>query len=644
MQGRSLTETLEAVRFAGKLTWQPSAAQRLNLSAFGKRYDLEQYNPAAIGLQGGRRERDARSLSLAWDGTYGSRWQVEAVAGRFEVEESLKTLDDSVPAYLDFTPASDWASQQDCGDTSALQEVGAIWFTPTCVGGPEIFDPADPIRDQLRGSVTWFAARHEVKVGGAAVEQRNEMGNRYPGPFAAPLIDADGVEVDPEGSVGAVFVLETDSYTMETFGTVGRPWSDEHAVFVEDRFKPSAHLTLELGLRAEAYRGRVRETPGDQHELDFGLDELIAPRLGVVWDFARNGRSRLFGRIGRYYESLPLQTSLIAFGPTSEVFRTFAYPADGSLPTYTNLGVLAFSEDVITDPMPVVPGTQQTHTDEASAGMEYELVQGLAVGLNLVYRELRDVIDTFSFDESFVLGNPGGHHTVHPVTGETLEEPADYDEPVNEYRAVEVTVRRPLRDRWQLFASYVYAESQGNYSGSDGGAHASEQFDFPRLTEGGFGRLPGDRPHQLKAYGSYALPFGLVTGFVGQYYSGTPINKYGFWPDFYERFVETRGSAGRTPDTWWADLHLAYTVPLSGDAVELDLVFEALNVTDEQGVFRVDELWTFAQGDGLNPGECGGADPTCVDEDGHPIGNDNWGQPTDFQLGRNLRFGLKLRW
>ena len=365
------------------------------------------------------------------------------------------------------------------------------------------------------------------------------MGNRYPGPFAAPLIDADGVEVDPEGSIGAVFVLETDSYTMETFGTVGRPWSDEHAVFVEDRFKPSAHLTLELGLRAEAYRGRVRETPGDQHELDFGLDELIAPRLGVVWDFARNGRSRLFGRIGRYYESLPLQTSLIAFGQTSEVFRTFAYPADGSLPTYTNLGVLAFSEDVITDPMPVVPGTQQTHTDEASVGMEYELAQGLAVGLNLVYRELRDVIETLSFDESFVLGNPGGRHTVHPVTGETLEEPADYDEPVNEYRAVEVTVRRPLRDRWQLFASYVYAESQGNYTGSDGGAHASEQFDFPRLTEGGFGHLPGDRPHQLKAYGSYALPFGLVTGFVGQYYSGTPISKYGFWPDFYLRFVET---------------------------------------------------------------------------------------------------------
>ena len=170
------------------------------------------------------------------------------------------------------------------------------------------------------------------------------------------------------------------------------------------------------------------------------------------------------------------------------------------------------------------------------------------------------------------------------------------------------------------------------------------QFDFAELSEGSFGRLPGDHPHQLKAYGSYSWPFGLTFGFVGQYYSGMPISKLGFWPSLYERFVEPRGSAGRTPAIWKLDLHLAYPVRLRGDDVTLELILDALNVTDEEEVLFVDELWTFAEGEGLNPGECGGADPDCVNEDGDPVGNPNWGQPIAFQDGRNVRFGLKLRW
>jgi outer membrane receptor protein involved in Fe transport len=438
--------------------------------------------------------------------------------------------------------------------------------------------------------------------------------------------------------------VEPDYFVLQEFHTMGSPWSDEYAVFVEDRYRPTADLTLELGVRAESYRSRVRQTAGAEHELAFGLDDMISPRLAAVWDFTREGRSRLFGRVGRYYESMPLAASLLTFGPTTDVYHTFEYPADGSLPTYSNLGRYLYSDFFITEPSPVVAGTRPTHTDEASIGVEYELRQRLALGLNLVYRDLRDVVETHSFDEALVVGNPGGTHTVNPVTGEVLSEPAVYDEPVHRYRALELTLRRPLRDRWQAFASYVYSECEGNYTGIEVDAHATSQFDFPRLTEGGYGPLPCDQPHQLKGYGSYAFSFGVTVGLVAQHYSGTAFSKLGFWPEaFYDRFVERRGSAGRTPSTSWADVRLAYTVPLPWRDLALDLVVEALNVTDEQRVVSVDERWTFAEGEGLHPGECGGADPACVNEDGTPIGNPNWGQPTGFQLGRVLRFGMKLR-
>jgi outer membrane receptor protein involved in Fe transport len=645
LQGASLTDRLDGERFAGKLTWQAAASHRLNLSVLGKEADQKFHNLAAVGQQGHHRVRLGRSLSLNWDGIFGSNFLVEAVAGRFAVDEDMHTLDDSAPAYLDLTPPGHWAAQQACGDVSDLPAAGEIWFTPSCVGGDTIQAPLDTVRDQLRGSANWLVGRHELEVGASVSEQELEMGARLPGPFAAPLIDEDGVEVDPDGVAGAVFHLDAEGYyVLQEFVAVGTPWAKEHAVFFQDRLQPSSHVTLDLGVRAESYRNRVRETGGDEHELDFGLGEMIAPRLGVAWDFRGDGRSRLFGQLGRYYESMPLAASLIAFGPTRDVYHTFEYPADGSLPAFSNLGAYFYSDLFITEPMPVVPGIEPTHTDEASVGVEYELRRGLAVGLSAVYRDLRDVIETESFDQAFVVGNPGGHHAVHPVSGEELAEPVDYDDPVHRYQALELTVMRPLRDRWQFFASYVYSECEGNYTGLEFDAHATPQFDFPALMDGAYGPLPCDQPHQLKGYGSYGFPFGLTVGLVGQSYSGTPISKLGFWPNLYDRFVETRGSSGRTPTTAWADLRLAYGLPLRGRDLTLELVFEALNLTDEQEVMGVDELWTFAEGEGLNPGECGGADPACVNEDGESIGNANWGQPTVFQFGRTLRFGLKLRW
>jgi outer membrane receptor protein involved in Fe transport len=642
LDGRTLTPGWEAIRFSGKITGQVATGHRLNVSAFGRGLDEDVRVARAIGLHGSDHERDARAFSVTWDGSFGSSLLVEAVAGRFEFDAVTHALDDSAATYLDLTPGH-WAAQQDCGG-SVSRPVGEVWFHPGCLGGDTIVDPAASSRDQLRAAATWLGGRHELKAGGSVFEQRLVRGERLPGPFVGPLIDADGVVVDDDGVSGSIFRLDLESYSVQEFQAEGHPWADEYAVFVRDRFEPSPYLTLDLGIRADSYRNGVRETPRREHRLVFGLDDMLAPRLGVVWAFTRDGRSRWFAHLGRYYESMPLFASLLSFGPGIEVFHTFEYPADGSLPTFTNLGVFASSEDFGSDPLPVVPGLQPTHTDEASVGVEYELGRGLALGLNLVYSELGDVIETESFDDVFVLGNPGGSHTVNPATGEPLEEPADYDEPVHRYRALELTLHRPLRNGWQLYASYVYAESEGNYTGLDPDAHVTAQFDFARLSEGAFGRLPGDQPHQLKVWGSYTSPIGLTVGFVGHQYSGTPISKLGFWPSFYERFVEPRGTAGRTPDVSTLDLHLGYSVPFDTGAVRLDLVVDALNVTNEQTVVAVDEMWTFAEGDGVNPGECGGADPACVNEDGDPVGNPSWGEPVAFQEGRNVRFGVKLRW
>jgi outer membrane receptor protein involved in Fe transport len=640
VQGVPLTERTEVLRYAGKLTWQaPSPSQRLSLSAFGERRGRDLWEPFAAGLHGHQRSRPTRALSLVWDATLGPSRLVEAVVGRFEIHPHIHTLDDSVPAYFEITPAF-WAIRQGCGDPAPLEGLEGLWFNPGCVGG-NFVDENDHSRDQLHASATWLRGRHELKLGLSLRRLRDEANQHYPGPFAGPLVDAHGVVVDPDGVAGAIFHVEEDFYTLEEFSAEGTFQADAPAVFVEDRLQPTPHLTLDLGLRAEGYRVRMLERPGEQYELDFAFGDMLAPRLGVAWDFAGDGRSKLFAHLGRYYESVPLITSLLAFGRTTSAFHYITYPADGALPTYTNLGTYQSSEYIINAPQPVVPGTKPTHNDEASVGVEVELRPGLAVGLRAVHRELGDVIENHGVGESFVLGNPGGTYTADPITGEPLTEPVTYEEPVRRNRSLELTLERPLRDDWELSASYVYSESEGNYG--DVGDHLTGEFDFPEQSRGAFGPL-GDPPHQLQAHGSYTWPFRLVTGFIGQYYGGTPISKRGPWPNSYERFVEPRGSAGHLPAVWSIDLHVAYPVTLRRRHPTLDLTLDAFNVTDEQGVIAVDEQWTFAPGEGNNPGECGGADPNCVDEEGNPVGNPNWGQPTEFQEGRSLQASLRLRW
>ena len=156
--------------------------------------------------------------------------------------------------------------------------------------------------------------------------------------------------------------------------------------------------------------------------------------------------------------------------------------------------------------------------------------------------------------------------------------------------------------------------------------------------------MPNDRPHQFKIYGSYHWSFGLTTGFHGAYVSGTPISELGAHPGFPpgSRFVTPRGDAGRTPDVWFVDLRLQQPLRLRS-GLDLHLLADLFNVTNQQSAMGVDEIWTFnVMERTLDPGECGG--PGTGPGTDCPLGNSLWGTATHFQRPRTLRVGVKLSW
>jgi hypothetical protein len=96
------------------------------------------------------------------------------------------------------------------------------------------------------------------------------------------------------------------------------------------------------------------------------------------------------------------------------------------------------------------------------------------------------------------------------------------------------------------------------------------------------GVLPQDRTHYIKAYGTYAFPFGLTVGVIGYGRSGLPLTTKLYLNDRYI-YPENRGDMGRLPFTFGADLYLEYAFKI-GDRFRASLNLQINNVTGTETI------------------------------------------------------------
>ena len=668
-------ESTETLFYAGKLTWQPNQSHQLVFSAFGDPSDTRGVVRNSYGLLGSNIEFRSNNYGVTYHGTTGSSTFVELAVGLHDNDANQAPFEE-VPLYelrsFTGTPASNPAlgflEGQPCGpiDPGTAPFDSSFSFSSTCIGGTRAFDDFGRERLELRGSLTWFAdtggVDHEIKVGGIVRRVEHDLSRRDPAPLGRAEgggVDSNGFEYDPSGLNGQRWLLFDGFGVLRETHNSSRGETDEAAVYLQDTLRIGDHLTLVLGVRADSFEARGGGFDFDQgrfvdissefpdRKLDFGFGDMIAPRIGFTADVARNGRSKLYGHFGRFYESVPLTINVVAFGLEIQNFFAFSYPPDGSLPTGTDPGTwsdrasFGVGVGVDTDIRPM-------YTEEALIGFEYGLTDDVSIGLRYTERSIEDVIEDISVDggSTYFITNPGGTLRVNPVTGARLDEPVIFPLPSRDYEAFELTLDKRSSNDWRLTASYVNSKNSGNYTGLDNDGqllpNLTTLFDLPSLLAGAEGLLPNDREHQLKAYGSYVAPFGLVIGGYAQFLSGRPVSKLGGHPIYgcCPRFIIPRGSFGRAPDLWNLDLHLAYSIRLGGGA-EISLIADIFNVTDQQEPAAVDQVWTFNELTvTLDPNECGG--PGTGPGTACPLGNPNFGLPLDFQRPRTLRFGVRI--
>jgi outer membrane receptor protein involved in Fe transport len=458
--------------------------------------------------------------------------------------------------------------------------------------------------------------------------------------------------------------------------------------YVQDSWSILPNLTLNAGLRweqqtlyvAEDIAGEISPTTGGRiPDVAFKLTNMFAPRLGIVYDWTQEGRSKLYGHWGRFFESVPMDINSRAYG--GEVIAlNFLDPAgcdpvdpiatcdeDGSSLGSINLGG---GESL------VAASLSAQYLDEMVAGAEYEVLPDLKIGAAYIRRDLGRVIEDVSTDggSTYIIANPGDvdEEAVADLREQAMEADSEpeanflnykadafegvgtFDKPKRTYNALQVTAERRFTKSFFLSASYTYSQLRGNFPGLF--SHETNQldpnltsmYDLPELMANRYGDLGADRPHLVKLDGFYRLPLEQIGFFTfgasirGQ--SGLPSNTLGAHSSYGEdeSYVLARGSGGRMGVTTRFDTHVAYGRELS-DGMRLEAFVDIFNVLNQQPEVEVDETYTFQA---VNPIVGGDEEDLrhlkTVGQNQGPELNPNYGNTRDRQAPLSARFGLRF--
>lgn len=299
--------------------------------------------------------------------------------------------------------------------------------------------------------------------------------------------------------------------------------------------------------------------------MDFMFDEQFQPRLGVVWNAELLKGDKIYANFGRYY-GLDQKSTSRSFAPF-RIREDEAYfnPTTG---VYRGQNVRGSSAGKV-----VPDGLRSPFIDEYILGYGAPVSRYLTVEAYYQYRTTKDIfedvpIDPVNYFGSFMAANlPGARRR---------------------YRAITLDVNKRLSDRWSANLNYTYSELTGNF---DLDYTSVAVFNTSSIIEDGpginsaepnrYGTLSQDRPHILKLFASYDLPFGVTLGGYYRFQSGAAWEARGRDSNgsFY-RYLEPAGSR-RLPGWSNVDLLAAYNFRFGG-AMGLRVEARVQNVFDTQ--------------------------------------------------------------
>lgn len=398
---------------------------------------------------------------------------------------------------------------------------------------------------------------------------------------------------NPTGQVNNYRIVEVQAapYTVKATGK---------SFYLQDTWTLNK-FTVNAGVRAEEW---THFDSKDEESAKFKWK--LAPRLSTVYDLAGDGRSKVWGFLGRYYDPVRTNMSDFAGNLTGPVLDEQVHLGDRWL-TFRTRGGPKTPDALIS------PSTKTPYTDELMLGWATSLGRDYTVSVAYTKRVTKDILEDYDLhlysDPTLTVATapegyaaPGSaYYLPYSYYGYTSAPNSNYVIATlaggkRDYQGVEISLTKQKRDNWQGAASYTYNEAKGN-TNSD--SNADFQGDWVALdprAPNAYGPQPGNIKHQVKTYGSYFFDNGLELSGVfnwnsGVLYSRTQLISGRNLPVMDDAYLD-----GGVVDTWISpnsvgsetgpayytlDVRLKYALKFGGRH-KVELFLDVFNLLDKQ--------------------------------------------------------------
>jgi hypothetical protein len=474
-----------------------------------------------------------------------------------------------------------------------------------------------PLKPAFISSLTYIAGVHELKAGYQLnindYRTYSESMSHFPSGLVARY--RNGV---PDSVQTFNTPVSTQNYTRET------------AVYVQDRWRPTNRLTLNMGLRLERVTAWFPDQCQDatlfiQAQCFQGahipkwLD--AAPRFGMVYDLAGDGRTALKVSLNRYWPGigtgLPGNVNPIR---QSNDTRSWTDRNGDLIPQLDELGPSTGYNLGTTNRYD--PDLKRPYSNEMNVEIERQLPGNVVVAVGYFHRDRKRnigrrnlAIPLESYTPMTVTETASGRTVTVYNASAALRGRFDtffHNSPENDtaYNGLDVTFNKRMADNWMIMGGLSLSKNSGR---QDQNADLND----PNI-QNSVGAFQNEVPVSFKLSGVYEFPYGVKFSGTMQHFTGFPeditvlvtSSTVALTQVSQSIRVEPRAN-NRLPDTNMVDISLKKVIRIGRYTAEPGMdIFNVLNASPIQ--LRVAQLG-----------------PT-------------FGRPSKILAGRLVRFALNL--